>query len=111
MKKTNKELFEENRQTILNSLPATLCDLKAKLDIHENTIYNHLKVLKAENIIHVAHKVKRYDNGPMVDYYVLGPKPLDQNVVYYKQPDVIPKPDLLTAYFFGLTRKQNAKTF
>lgn len=111
MKKSNKILFEENREIILNSLPATLCDLKSKLDIHENTIYNHLKVLKAENIIHVAHKVKRYDNGPMVDYYVLGPKPLDGITIYYKQPDIIPKPDFLTESFFGLTRKQNAKTF
>lgn len=111
MRKTNKELFEQNRQAILNALPATFSQLKSKLNVHDNTISKHLKVLLEEDIIHIQCKTRIHKNGPMSDLYTLGPKPLDGSFIHPRKADRIPKPDFLTATFFGLTSKQNAKTF
>jgi hypothetical protein len=109
MKKANEILFEENRKLILDNLPATFCDLRFKLNIHHNTIRNHLKQLKEQNEIHVCCRVRRHTTGPMVDCYNKGFEPLGITPVFVKQPDKIPKQDFLTTTFYGLKKKAKQK--
>jgi hypothetical protein len=112
MKKSNELAFKENRQLILDNLPSTFSQLEARLpQIHFNTIRNHLKQLKEENLIHVAGKIKLHANGPLADCYYPGPKPEAFKPLLFKQPDIIPKPDFLTATFFGLTRNTRCQNY
>lgn len=101
MKKTNEIVFKQNRKHVLDNLPGTACDLETKLNVHCNTIYNHIKQLLLENKIHINCKVRRYPTGPLVNYYALGPNPITANLIIFKQPDKIPKRDFLTATFFS----------
>ncbi len=110
MKKSNQIQFQKNRQLILDNLPGTYESLKSSLRLHENTLFNHIKKLKEENLIHVEKIIKRYTSGIQVDYFVLGPKPSDDNKTFTKQPDRIPKIDFLTSCLFSKPIQENEKT-
>lgn len=101
MKKSNEILYEKNRELILSSLPSTYYELRNKLNIHFNTIYNHLKILLNENKIHVDYKMKIHKNGPLVDHYNIGPKPEFHRPIIIKQPDRIPKQHSLILTFYS----------